>query len=72
MPTYRLDLNLRSGKNEEENIILHFSVRFHENVIIRNSRQNGEWGIEEREENLYEQKDDNLNPIVSGMSSSFN
>lgn len=62
----RLDLNLRSGKQKEDNIVLNLWVNFHENVITRNTRINGEWGVKEREENLYESKEDRLNPIVSG------
>lgn len=37
-----------------------------EKCIVRNTRDNGEWGVEEREENLYDRKDDTLNPIVPG------
>lgn len=62
----RLDLNLRNGRRKEDNIVLNLSVRFHEQVICRNSRIDGVWGDEERTENLYERKEDNLNPIVSG------
>ena len=46
--------------------MLNLSVNFHENVIYRNSRINGEWGVKEREENLYDTKEDTLNPIESG------
>lgn len=63
---HRLDLNLKSSKNEDDNIALNFSVRFIEKCIIRNTRENGEWGVEERKENLYEGKDDVLNPITPG------
>lgn len=59
-------MNLRSGKLKEENIILNVSVNFHENAITRNTRISGEWGIKERDEHLYELKDDNANPIVAG------
>lgn len=64
---HRLDLNLRSGKSDEDNIVLNLLVDFHENAITRNSRINGEWGIKERDENMYDSReDDTLNPIISG------
>lgn len=66
--SHRLDLNLRSSKNDDDNIVLNISVRFIEKCIVRNTRENGEWGIEEREEHLYDRKDDALNPIAPGMS----
>lgn len=69
---YRLDLNLRSGKSEESNIVLNLSVDFHEKAICRNSRINGEWGIQEREENTYDSREDqSLNPIISGNISTI-
>lgn len=64
--SYRLDLNLRSSKNDDDNIVLNISVRFIEKCIVRNTRDNGEWGTEEREENLYDRKGYTLNPIVPG------
>lgn len=62
---YRLDLNLRSGKNKSDDIVLNISVNFHEKLISRNSRINGEWGHKEIKEN-FEREDNNLNPIESG------
>lgn len=62
----RLDLNLRRDKKKDADIALNLALRFHEKVIIRNSRQNGEWGTEEREENLYSKTNPNLNAIVAG------
>lgn len=59
-------MNLRSGKQKEDNIVLNLWVNFHENVITRNTRLNGEWGVKEQSENLYESKEERLNPIVSG------
>lgn len=59
-------MNLKSGKNEKDDIVLNLSVDFHERAINRNSRVNGEWGVKECDENLYERDDDSLNPIVSG------
>lgn len=43
---------------------------FHNNIITRNSRLNGEWGEKEDTGNLYDRKDDTLNPIVSGKMNS--
>lgn len=62
----RLDLNLRSGKNKNDDIIFNLSVNFHEKVITRNSRSNGEWGAKECDENLFEREDDSLNPFLAG------
>lgn len=64
-----MDLSLKSSKADDENIALNFSVRFMEKCIVRNSCENGEWGIEEREENLYDCRDDVLNPISPGLFS---
>lgn len=70
---HRLDLNLRSGKSDEDNIVLNLSVDFHENAITRNSRINGEWGVIEREENIYaSREDDSLNPIIAGNTNCIN
>lgn len=62
-----MDLNLRSGKNKNDDIALNISVDFHEKVINRNSRINGEWGHKECKEN-FEREDNKLNPIESGES----
>lgn len=61
--SFRLDLNLKGGKNEADNIVLHISVRFHENAIIRNAKQLGEWGEQEKDEHL---DDESGNPIIPG------
>lgn len=45
-------MNLLNGKNKEDNVILQVSIRFHENIVIRNSRVLGEWGEEEVNQNL--------------------
>lgn len=60
-----LVINLSSGKVGEVDIPFRFSVRFHNDNIVRNSKivQEGGWGHEEIEENL----DSSLNPIVAGM-----
>lgn len=68
---HRLDLNLRSGKQKVDNIVLNLSVNFHENAITRNTRINDQWGDKECEENLYDSKDDSLNPVVSGKYNLF-
>lgn len=46
--------------------MLNLSANFHEKAITRNSRLNGEWGIKERDENLFEKEKECLNPIVAG------
>lgn len=54
-PTFfanRFDVNLVIGdsvnvNNEHNDIALHFNPRFHEHYVIRNSRQNGAWQMEE-------------------------
>ncbi|XP_059612519.1 32 kDa beta-galactoside-binding lectin lec-3 [Phlebotomus argentipes] len=49
----RLNINLASGKGEEAPVPLTLSVRFHEDMIVRNtSHDDGSWGHEEREDNL--------------------
>jgi Galactoside-binding lectin len=57
-----LIINLASGKMSEVDLPLHFSVRFHNENIIRNSLIDQEWGEEEVEENLFSSP----NPIISG------
>jgi hypothetical protein len=42
-----------------------FLVNFNTQEILRNSKIDGEWGIEEKNENLLS---DNLNPIVKGQN----
>lgn len=61
-------MNLRSGKHKGDNIILNLCVDFHEQTITRNSRLNGEWGEKENDENLFDRKNDKLNPIVPGKN----
>lgn len=56
------NINLSSGRGGEVDIPFHFSARFHEETIVRNSLSEGEWGDEEREENLFSSP----NPIMSG------
>lgn len=57
-----LNINLTSAKEGEADIPFHFSVRFHEDSIVRNSLVDLAWGEEEREENLVA----SANPIMSG------
>uniref|UniRef100_A0A1B0CFH5 Galectin n=1 Tax=Lutzomyia longipalpis TaxID=7200 RepID=A0A1B0CFH5_LUTLO len=63
----RVDINLTSGKGEGAPIPLTISVRFHEDIIVRNtSHEDGSWGVEEREDNL-----DTYtvpNPLLAGES----
>lgn len=60
----RLQINLRVSKEEICNIGLHLSVRFDEDIIVRNTRINENYGEEEREEHLDEKTE--RNPIVPG------
>lgn len=57
-----LIINLTSGKVGEVDIPFHFSVRFHNENIVRNSLIEEAWGDEEVEENLFSSP----NPIVCG------
>lgn len=63
---HRLDLNLRTSKSDDEDVILNVSVRFHDNCIVRNTWHNGEWQEEERDENLDQTVVDHPNPVVAG------
>lgn len=60
----RVNFSLASGKAAPSDNALHMSVRFHEDVIVRNSRHNGQWGKEERDEHIHEFAQPN--PIVAG------
>lgn len=55
-------INLASGKTGEFDIPLHFSVRFHNENIVRNSLIEQAWGEEEIDENLLSSP----NPIIAG------
>lgn len=57
-----LVINLTSGKVGEVDIPFHFSVRFHNENIVRNSLIEQAWGDEEVEENLFSSP----NPIMCG------
>uniref|UniRef100_A0A1Q3FNQ5 Galectin n=1 Tax=Culex tarsalis TaxID=7177 RepID=A0A1Q3FNQ5_CULTA len=50
----RVNINFLSGKSDDAENIFHFSIRFHDDIIIRNSKVGGSWGSEEREDNLNE------------------
>lgn len=49
---HRLDIALKNGKPDGVNVPFHFSVRFRDNCIVRNSLIQRRWGTEEREHNL--------------------
>lgn len=60
-----MDINLQSDQNQLGNIPLRFSVDFYRDIIIRNARDNNEWGIEETSVRL-SQKQPKTMPIVAG------
>lgn len=64
MDNHRVDINLKSGKDEDANIPLQLSVRFHDDIIVRNTCTDAEWGLEEREANV--QSFTAPNPIIPG------
>jgi hypothetical protein len=59
-PCCRFAVNFQCGKDaESDDIAFHFNPRFNEGVTVRNTRQGGEWGGEERDQNdfPFEQED---------------
>lgn len=48
----RLNVNLQSGKYADANVMLQLKVLFKQDIIVRNSRLNGMWGCNERQQNL--------------------
>lgn len=64
-----VNFNLSTGKASGANIALHISVRYHEDVIVRNTRIEGSWGDEEREDNLHEFAQPN--PLIAGEIQGF-
>ena len=42
-------INLKPQMGQENDIYCHFSIRFHQNCIVRNTKQSGSWGREERD-----------------------
>lgn len=61
----RLDLNFKSGKTKGDDIILQLSVRFNEQIIIRNTYQQGAWGECEQDDHLVDSSVKNL--MVAGL-----
>jgi hypothetical protein len=59
-----VSVNLTGGKADQANKILHLSVRFYEDIIVRNSKYEDTWGAEERDEGLDEFAVQN--PLVAG------
>ncbi|CAG5134275.1 unnamed protein product, partial [Candidula unifasciata] len=53
----RFTVNLVCGSNESSDYALHCDVRLNfgssANVVVRNHKQNGEWGLEERTQNSF-------------------
>lgn len=60
------DISLKNGKHDGANVPLHLSVRFRDNIIVRNSLINQVWGAEEREQNL-DAKASRM-PLVAGKN----
>ncbi|XP_055523921.1 32 kDa beta-galactoside-binding lectin lec-3-like isoform X2 [Wyeomyia smithii] len=50
----RRDINFLSGKSDEADNILHMSIRFLEDIIVRNTKLSNSWGPEERNDGLSE------------------
>ena len=47
----RFAINLQCGQDaESDDIAFHFNPRFSEGEVVRNSREGGEWGEEERDQ----------------------
>lgn len=61
---HRLDINLKNGKDEDSDILLHMSIRFDDDIIVRNTRNNMIWGPEERDDNLHPFT--SPNPVIPG------
>ena len=42
-------INLKPQMGPKSDIYFHLSIRFHQNCIVRNTKQSGSWGREERD-----------------------
>lgn len=58
-------MNFKSGKTDDDDIIFQLSVRFNEQIVIRNTCHQGAWGESEVGDNLI--NSDVKNPLVSGL-----
>jgi len=45
----RFELNLLQGYSDGDDIAFHFNPRFDSRTIVKNHRQNGQWGQEENQ-----------------------
>ncbi len=45
----RFELNLSQGYSDNDDIAFHFNPRFDTRIIVKNHRQNGQWGQEENQ-----------------------
>jgi hypothetical protein len=45
----RFELNLLQGYSDGDDIAFHFNPRFNTRTIVKNHRQNGQWGQEENQ-----------------------
>lgn len=61
----RIDINLTQGKMGGCPVPLHLSIRFHEDIILRNTKIEEDWGDEERDDNLHGLT--TPNPIIPGL-----
>lgn len=61
----RIDINLAQGKMGGCPVPLHLSIRFHEDIILRNTKIEEDWGDEERDDNLHGLT--TPNPIIPGL-----
>lgn len=60
----RLDLNLMCGRKATDNVALRISMRFRDELVVRNTRELEEWGEGEISQNLMHANV--KNPIVAG------
>lgn len=45
----RFELNLLQGYSDTDDVAFHFNPRFDSRTIVKNHRENGEWGVEENQ-----------------------
>lgn len=55
----RFNINLMTSPDKEADIAFHFNPRFDQGCVVRNTREGGNWGVEER--------DPSTNPFAPGQ-----